>query len=102
MQVVERTVEGTQLACVRGQWLTCAAPAVTHATRLTPMIERVQKIVASHHPVPVDAETVSLVEDVSVGMLTVSKKRKLSMETESADRLSDSEHGLVQGGGEQE
>ena len=38
---------------------------------------------ASHHPVPVDAETVSLVEDVSVGTQTVSRKRKLSMETEA-------------------
>ena len=52
---------------------------------------------ASHHPVPVDAETVSLVEEVSVGTQTVSRKRKLSMETESADGMSDSEHGLVQG-----
>ena len=58
--------------------LTCAAPAVTHATRLTPMIQRVQKtvdvpqiqyvdkivdapVVALHQPVPVR------VEDVSVG-----------------------------------
>ena len=36
-------------------------------------------------------------EDVSVGTQTVSRKRKLSMETESADGTSDSEHGLVKG-----
>ena len=57
-------------------------------------------VVASHKPVPVDAETFSRVEDVSVGTQTVSRKTKLSMETESgtsADGMSDSEHGLVQG-----
>ena len=36
-------------------------------------------------------------EDVSVGTQTVSRKRKLPLETESADGTSDSEDGLVQG-----
>ena len=70
-----------------------------------PQIQYVDKIVdapvaAAHQPVPVDAETLSGVEDVSVGTETVSRKRKLSMETESAeslDKMSDVEHGLVQG-----
>ena len=87
--------------------------------RKVPMVQRVQRtvevpqiqyvdkivdapVVAAHQPVPVDAE-ISRVEDVSVGTQTVSRKRKLSMETESAesaDGKSDAEHGLVQGEGE--
>ena len=43
---------------------------------------------------PVDAEALLRVEDVSIGTQTVSRKRRLSTETESAD----GEHGLVQGG----
>ena len=70
-----------------------------------PQIQYVDKIVdapvvAAHQPIPVDAE-IFRVEDVSVGTQTVSRKRKLSMETEtaeSADGKSDAEHGLVQGG----
>ena len=61
-----------------------------------PKIQYVDKIVdapvvASHQPVPFR------VEDVSVETQTVSRKRKLSMETESADGMSDAEHGVVQG-----
>ena len=55
-----------------------------------PQIQYIDKIV--------DAPVVARSEDVSVGTQTVSRKRKLSMETESADGTSDSEHGLVQGG----
>ena len=67
-----------------------------------PKIQYVDKVVeapvaAAQQSVPVDAEF----EDVSVGTQTVSRKRKISMETESAesaDGTSDTEHGLVQGG----
>ena len=70
-----------------------------------PQIQYVDKIVdapvaAAQQPVPVDAESL-WVEEVSVGTQTVSRKRKLSMETESvesADGTSDTDHGLVQGG----
>ena len=85
-------------------------PGVTQ--RQVPMIQRVQKIVevpqiqyvdkivdapvvASHQPVPADAKTLR-VEAVPDGTQTVSRKRKISMETESADGTSDAEHGLVQ------
>ena len=54
-------------------------------------------VVVAHHSVPVDAETVSLVEDVSVGTQTVSRKRKISMEAESAESADGIEHCLVQG-----
>ena len=53
-----------------------------------PQIQYVDKIV--------DAPVVAWTEDVSVGTQTVSRKRKISMETESADGMSDAEHGLVQ------
>ena len=53
-----------------------------------PQIQYIDKIV--------DAPVVARSEDVSVGTQTVSRKRKLSMETESADGTSDAEHGLVQ------
>ena len=53
-----------------------------------PQIQYIDKIV--------DAPVVARSEDVSVGTQTVSRKRKLSMETESADGTSDEEHGLVQ------
>ena len=63
-----------------------------------PQIQYVDKIVeapvvVTHQPVPVDAEALLRVEDVSIGTQTVSRKRRLSTETESAD----GEHGLVQG-----
>ena len=81
--------------------------------RKVPMIQRVQKTVEvpqiqyvdkvveapvelAQQSVPVEAE--SWVEDVSVGTQTVSRKRKLSMETESAesaDGMSDVEPGGV-------
>ena len=51
-------------------------------------------VVASHQPVPTDAKTLR-VKAVPVGTQTVSRKRKISMETESADGTSDAEHGLV-------
>ena len=54
-------------------------------------------VVVAHHSVPVDAETVSLDEDVSVGTQTVSRKRKISMEAEFAESADGIEHGLVQG-----
>ena len=71
-----------------------------------PQIQYVDKIVeapvaAAQQPAPVDAETFLRVEDVSVGTQTVSRKRKLSMETESAestDGMSDTEHGLSRPG----
>ena len=58
-------------------------------TAEVPQIQYIDKIV--------DASVVERSEDVSVGTQIVSRKRKLSMETESADGTSDSEHGLVQG-----
>ena len=71
------------------------------AQRQVPMIPNVQKTVEvpqiQYIDKIVDAPVVSWSEDVSVGTQTVSRKRKLSMETESADVPSDSEHGLVQG-----
>ena len=75
------------------------------AERQVPMIPNVQKTVEvpqiQYIDKIVDAPVVARSEDVSVGTQTVSRKRKLSMETESADGTSDSEHGLVQGGGVQ-
>ena len=72
------------------------------AQRQVPMIPNVQKTVEvpqiQYIDKIVDAPVVVRSEDVSVGTQTVSRKRKLSMETESADGTSDSEHGLVQGG----
>ena len=72
------------------------------AQRQVPMIPNVQKTVEvpqiQYIDKIVDAPVVARTEDVSVGTQTVSRKRKLSMETESADGTSDSEHGLVQGG----
>ena len=74
-------------------------PVVTQ--RQVPMISNVQKTVEvpqiQYVDKIVDAPVVARVEDVSVGAQTVSKKRELSTETESADGTSDSEHGLVQG-----
>ena len=71
------------------------------AQRQVPMIPNVQKTVEvpqiQYIDKIVDAPVVARSEDVSVGTQTVSRKRKLSMETESADGTSDSEHGLVQG-----
>ena len=69
--------------------------------RQVPMIPNVQKTVEvpqiQYVDKTVDAPVVARVEDVSVEAQTVSRKRKLSTETESADGTSDSEHGLVQG-----
>ena len=71
------------------------------AQRQVPMIPNVQKTVEvpqiQYIDKIVDAPVVARSEDVSVGTQTVSRKRKHSMETESADGTSDSEHGLVQG-----
>ena len=55
-----------------------------------PQIQYVDKvveapIVVTHQPVPVDAEALLRVEDVSVGTQTLSRKRKLTTENESAD-----------------
>ena len=69
---------------------------------VVPMIPNVQKTVEvpqiQYVDKIVDAPVLARVEDVSVGTQTVSRKRKLPLETESADGTSDSEHGLVQGG----
>ena len=75
-------------------------PVITQ--RQVPMIQNVQKVVEvpqiQYIDKIVDAPVVARSEDVSVGTQTVSRKRKLSMETESADGTSDEEHGLVQEG----
>ena len=72
------------------------------AQRQVPMIPNVQKTVEvpqiQYIDKIVDAPVVARSEDVPVGTQTVSRKRKLFMETESSDGTSDSEHGLVQGG----
>ena len=72
------------------------------AQRQVTSAQRVQKIVEvpqiQYIDKIVDAPVVARSEDVSVGTQTVSRKRKLSMETESADGTSDEEHGLVQEG----
>ena len=72
------------------------------AQRQVPMVPNVQKTVEvpqiQYVDKIVDAPVVARSEDVSVGTQTVSRKRKLSMETESADGTSDEEHGLVQEG----
>ena len=74
-------------------------PVVTQ--RQVPMILNVQKTVEvpqiQYVDKIVDAPVVAWTEDVSVGTQIVSRKRKLPLETESADGTSDSEHGLVQG-----
>ena len=65
------------------------------AQRQVPMIPNVQKVVEvpqiQYIDKIVDAPVVARSEDVSVGTQTVSRKRKLSMETESADGTSDVE-----------
>ena len=75
-------------------------PVITQ--RQVPMIPNVQKVVEvpqiQYIDKIVDALVVARSDDVSVGTQTVSRKRKLSMETESADGTSDVEHGLVQEG----
>ena len=75
-------------------------PVVTQ--RQVPMIPNVQKTVQvpqiQYVDKIVDAPVVAWTEDVSVGTQTVSRKRKLPLDTEFADSTSDSEHGLVQGG----
>ena len=72
------------------------------AQRQVPMVPNVQKTVEvpqiQYVDKIVDAPVVARSEDVSVGTQTVSRKRKLSMETESADGTADEEHGLVQEG----
>ena len=71
------------------------------AQRQVPMIPNVQKTVEvpqiQYVDKIVDAPVVARLEDDSVGAQTVSRKRRLPVETESADGTSDSEHGLVQG-----
>ena len=73
-------------------------PVVTQ--RQVPMIPNVQKTVEvpqiQYVDKIVDAPVVAWTEDV--GTQTVSRKRKIPLEIESADGTSDSEHGLVQGG----
>ena len=73
-------------------------PVITQ--RQAPMIPNVQKTLEvpqiQYIDKIVDAPVVARSEDVSVGTQTVSRKRKLSMETESADGTSDAGHGLVQ------
>ena len=73
-------------------------PVVTQSQ--VPMISNVQKTVEvpqiQYVDKIVDAPVVAWTEDVSVGTQTVSRKRKLSMETESADGTSEEEHDLVQ------
>ena len=63
------------------------------AQRQVPMIPNVQKTVEvpqiQYIDKIVDAPVVARSEDVSVGTQTVSRKRKLSMETESAGGTSD-------------
>ena len=73
-------------------------PVVTQGQ--VPMIPNVQKTVEvlqiQYVDKIVDAPVAAWTEDVSVGTQIVSRKRKLPLETESADGTSDSEHGLVQ------
>ena len=117
----ETTVAGT-CRCSRTSCAFCCGvdtPCVMPVAmpRQTPMIQRVQKtveapqiqyvdkiveapVVETHRPVPVDAEALLRVEEVSVGTQTVSRKRNLSMESESAesaDDRSDTARDLVQG-----
>ena len=72
------------------------------AQRRVPTIPSVQKTVEvpqiQYVDKIVDAPVVAWTEDVSVGTQTVSRKRKLPLETASADGTSDEEHGLVQEG----
>ena len=105
VQTVQKTMENPQ-----AQFLDEVVGMPVVVQRKVPMIQRVQKTVevpqiqyvdkiveapvaAAQQPVPVDAESFLRVEEVSVGTQTVSRKRRLSTETESAD----GEHGLVQG-----
>ena len=114
VQTVQKTMGNPQ-----AQFLDAVVSMPVVVQRKVPMIQRVQKTVevpktqyvdkvveapvaAAQQPVPVDADSFLRVEDVSVGTQTVSRKRKISMETESAesaDGASDTEHGLVQGVG---
>ena len=109
VQTVRKTMENLQ-----EQILDEVAGMPVVVQHKVPMIQRVQKTVevpqiqyvdkvveapvaVAQHPVPVDAEFL-WVEEVSVGTQTVSRKRKLSMETESAesaDGMSDVEPGGV-------
>ena len=111
VQTAQKTMENPQ-----AQLLDEVVGMPVVVQRKVPMVQRVQKtvevpqiqyvdkiveapIAAAQQPVPVDAESLR-VEEVSVGTQTVSRKRKLSMETESAesaDGTSDTEHDLVQG-----
>ena len=71
---------------------------VSSAPRVQKIVETVEVPQIQYIDKIVDAPVVARSEDVSVGTQTVSRKRKLSMETESADGTSDEEHGLVQEG----
>ena len=100
-QTVEKSAEDPQTQTIHGTQTSessgnasfhQAAQAALRVQKTVevPQIQYVDKIV--------DAPVVAWTEDVSVGTQTVSRKRKLPLETESADGTSDSEHGLVQGG----
>ena len=113
VQTVQKTTENPQ-----AQFLDQVAGMPVVVQHKVPMIQRVQKTVevpqiqyvdkivdapvaAAQNPVPMDAESL-WVEEVSVGTQTVSRKRKLSMETESADSADgrpDAEPGLRPRGG---
>ena len=97
VQTVQKTMENSQ-----AQFLDEVVGMPVVVQRKVPMVQRVQKTVevpqiqyvdkvveapfaAAQQPVPVDAESFIRVEDVSVGTQTVSRKRKLSTETESAE-----------------
>ena len=127
-QIVEKTAEDPQTQTIQGTQTSersgnasfhqaaQAAPRVQKIVEMpkvqssdgevdmpqVPMIPNVQKTVEvpqiQYVDKIVDAPVVAWTEDVSVGTQTVSRKRKLPLETESADGTSDSEHGLVQGG----
>ena len=71
---------------------------VSSAPRVQKIVETVEVPQIQYIDKIVDAPVVARSEDVSVGTQTVSRKRKLFMETESADGTSDEEHGLVQEG----
>ena len=96
VQTVQKTMENPQAHFLNE---VVSMPVVVQ--HKVPMIQRVQKTVevpqiqyvdkvveapvaAAQQPVPVDAESL-WIEEISVGTQTVSRKRKLSMETESAE-----------------
>ena len=105
-----QTIQGTQISESLGNAPVSENPLVRFtdrvvdvpvvAQRQVPSVPKVQKTVEvpqiQYVDKIVDAPVMARFEDVSVGTQTVSRKRKLSVETESADGTSDAEHGLVQ------